>query len=97
MRRSIAGDMGGRPSRVPAARALQTRGYPFGNQRALKLREHPQHLEEHAPRRRRRVEMLLVQIQVDVERLQVVEECHKVGQGPPKPVKAPGGNRVKLA
>ena len=54
--------------------------HPLLDQRALKLGERAKHLKHRLAGRRRGVEALLVQVQLDPERVQFGEEADKVLQ-----------------
>jgi len=53
---------------------------PFLNNRALELGKYAEHLKHRLAGRRRGVEALLVQVQLDPERVQFGEEADKVLQ-----------------
>jgi hypothetical protein len=84
-----------RPSWLPSALArLRPAHDPLANHRAFELGKHTQHLEHRSAGRRRRVEALLVQEQVDALGVEFAEEVQQVDQGPTKAVNRPGRDHV---
>src|SRR5215813_635110 len=82
--------IGGRPSRLPSRLALL-------NYRALELGKDAQHLKHRLAGRCGRVETLLMQKQVDAERVKLGQERHKVFQAAPQAIDVPGHHDVELA
>ena len=77
----------GRPRRLPSplARARPARN-SFLNHGALELGKHAHHLKHRLTGRRRRVEPLLVQEQVDAEGMQLRQEGDQVLQAAAEPI-----------
>ena len=64
---------------------------------ALELGEDAQHAEHRAPRRRRGVEALLVEVQVDALGVQLAEEADEVLEAAAQPVDRPCRDEVDVA
>ena len=79
---------------VPGPR--QARPHSLLDDRALKLGEYPHHLEHGLAGRGRGVEALLMQEQVDPERVQFRQERDEVLQASPEPIDTPGHHHVEL-
>src|SRR5262249_12583605 len=59
--------------------------------------EHAAHLEHGLAGRRRRVQRLLMQVEVNTERMDLAEECHEMLQRAAKAIDAPSHDHVELA
>ena len=70
---------------------------PAGDDRALKLGEHGQHLEEHPAAGRRGIDRLLVEIEVATPGLDVGQEGHQIGQGASQTIDGEGGDHIDLS
>ena len=79
------------------SRSRQARLDALDNHRALELGEDPNHLKHRLASRRRRVDPLLMQIQIDALGMQFAEKRDKVLQRPTEPVDRPGSNNIKLS
>ena len=103
---SVAWSTRGRPRIFPCAFAsLETRTDALHEHGSFELREDSDHLKEHPPRRRAGVETLLVEVQVNVLRFQLVEEPEEVSERTPQLcLRAPacgaggplGGQRLRM-
>src|SRR6516225_6950489 len=69
----------------------------FGDHRALKLRKHTHHLKHGLAARRRGVQALLVQEQIDPKRVQLGQEANKILQAAAEPIHRPIHYHVELA
>jgi hypothetical protein len=79
------------------ARAFETSFDSFLNYRSLKLRENSAHLKHRFPRRRRRVQCLPMQVQIDALCLKLHQEFNEVQQASPQTVDGPRCNHVEVA
>jgi hypothetical protein len=70
---------------------------PFLNHRALTFGEHAKHLEHRLAAGRGRVEPLLMQEEVDPERVQLGKKADQVLQATAKPVHRPRHHEVEFA
>ena len=94
-------------SRAVDPRASQAFSLRFGraqpsshtllNHGPLKLAEHAHHLKHSLARGRRGVQTLLVQVQVDPNRVDLRQESDQILEGAPKPIDRPSHNHVELA
>src|SRR5262249_43822531 len=72
-------------------------GHALLNYRALELGKDTEHLKHRLAGRRGRVETLLMQKQVDAERVKLGQERHKVFQAAPQAIDVPSHHDVELA
>src|SRR5262249_15844705 len=63
----------------------------------LKLGEHAKHLKHGLPARRRGVQALLMQEQINVQGMQLGQEGNKILQAAAEPIDAPSHDHVELA
>jgi hypothetical protein len=75
----------------------QTGHDAFADHRPFELGEYSQHLEHRPPRRRRRIEALLVQEQVDALGVEFAQEVEQVNQRPAQAIDRPGRDHVDVA
>src|SRR5262249_23673267 len=71
--------------------------HPAPDDRALEFSEDAAHLEHRPPRRRSRIERLLMEVQVAADALQLLEEADQMLQRAPKPVDAPRSDDIDFA
>ena len=64
---------------------------------ALEFGEHAEHLEQSAAARRRRIDTLHMQVEIDAVAVDFAEEQHKVLKRAPEPVDRPGQKHIELA
>src|SRR5262245_42895494 len=76
---------------------LEARTDPLLDHAALELGESACDLEEQLAMWRGGVEVLLIEVEVDANRLEVLDCLQQVGQGPPQPVYRPGHDDVEPA
>src|SRR5215472_13219087 len=69
----------------------------FCDHRPLKLGEHAKHLKHGLPARRRGVQALLMQEQINVQGMQLGQEGNKILQAAAEPIDAPSHDHVELA
>jgi len=91
----------GRPDRWlwPQLTQRRTVSIPTPNcaatDRALELGKHTKHLKHRLASRRGRVEALLIQVQIDPERVQFGEQADEVLEAPAQPIDRPRHHHVK--
>jgi hypothetical protein len=76
---------------------LKASANTFLNNRAFELGKNPEHLKHGLACRRGRIETLLMQKEIDAERVKLGQERHKVFQAAPKAIDVPGHQNVELA
>jgi hypothetical protein len=76
-------------------RPRKTRPYSLLDHGPFKLRENAQHLKQRFSSRSGRVEALLMQIKVDLERMDFCEEADQVLQRPAEPINTPSHNEIE--
>src|SRR5262245_39601235 len=76
---------------------LEARTDPLLDHAALELGESAGDLEQQLAMWRGRIEMLLIEIEVDADSLEVLDCLQQVSQGPPQPVYRPGNDDVEPA
>src|SRR5262245_32627655 len=90
--------IGGRPSRLPSRLArCSASAHALLNYRALELGKDAQHLKHRLAGWRGRIETLMMQKQVDVERVKLGQERHKVFQAAPQAIDVPRHHDGELA
>src|SRR5262249_13202739 len=90
----------GRELSVPLDRGLdglQPGAYPLPDHAALELSECACNLEDELSHRAGRVDVLLVEVEVDAGGLEVLDSAEQVDQGAAKPIDGPGHDNVELA
>jgi hypothetical protein len=76
---------------------LKASADPFLNNRAFELGKNPEHLKHGLACWRGRIETLLMQKQVDAERVKLGQERHKVFQAAAQAIDVPGHHNIELA
>jgi hypothetical protein len=95
---SVLASIVGRPSLLPLCASTIEAGLdPLPDHGALEFGEHAHHLKHRFAGRRRRIEPLLMEHEVNSERVQLEQEADEILQGAAKPIDRPCHHHIELA